>query len=95
MIVKSLSWACWGCATINRLSEIIKQFNGLFGGIGRADEDGVRKTITGTVHAIVAEDIAFKNARSGAWGGWGVGPRMNCQRSNRTIPGADAQTTPL
>ena len=53
-----------GEVEIDRLSEIIKQFNDLFGGIDWADEDRVRQMITETIPAKVAEDTAFKNARA-------------------------------
>ena len=52
-----------GEVEIDRLSEIIKQFNERFGGIDWADEDRVRQMITETIPAMVAEDTAFKNAR--------------------------------
>ena len=52
-----------GEVEIDRLSEIIKQFNERFGGIEWADEDRVRQMITETIPAMVAEDTAFQNAR--------------------------------
>ncbi|MCY3809495.1 MAG: type I restriction endonuclease subunit R [Gemmatimonadetes bacterium] len=52
-----------GEVEIDRLSEIIRQFNELFGGIDWADEDRVRQMITETIPAMVAEDTAFRNAR--------------------------------
>ena len=52
-----------GEVEIDRLSEIIRQFNELFGGIDWADEDRVRQMIIETIPAMVAEDTAFRNAR--------------------------------
>ena len=52
-----------GEVEIDRLSEIIKQFNDLFGGIDWADEDRVRQMITVDIPAMVAADTAFRNAR--------------------------------
>ena len=53
-----------GEVEIDRLSEIIRQFNELFGGIDWADEDRVRQMITETIPAMVAEDTAFRNAQA-------------------------------
>ena len=48
---------------LDRLSNIIKVFNDLFGDIAWQDADRVRELITETIPAKVAEDTAFKNAR--------------------------------
>ena len=48
---------------LDRLSNIIKVFNDLFGDIPWQDADRVRELITETIPAKVAEDTAFKNAR--------------------------------
>ena len=47
----------------DRLSAIIAEFNDLFGGIEWKDGDRVRRMVTETIPAKVAEDTAFKNAR--------------------------------
>ena len=52
-----------GEVEVDRLSEIINQFNDLFGGIDWADQDRVRQMITVDIPGMVAEDTAFKNAR--------------------------------
>ena len=48
---------------IDRLSNILKVFNDLFGDIEWQDADRVRELITETIPARVALDSAFKNAR--------------------------------
>ncbi len=48
---------------LDRLSNIIKEFNDNFGGIAWADADRVRQFITETIPSRVAEDNAFRNAR--------------------------------
>ena len=48
---------------LDRLSNIIRAFNDLFGDIAWQDADRVRELITETIPAKVAEDTAFKNAR--------------------------------
>ena len=48
---------------LDRLSNIIEQFNSLFGGIEWDDEDRVHKMITVDIPSKVAADTAFKNAR--------------------------------
>ena len=48
---------------LDRLSNIIRQFNDLFGDIAWDDADRVRRLITETIPAKVAEDNAFMNAR--------------------------------
>ncbi len=48
---------------LDRLSNIIKVFNELFGAISWEDRDRVEQLITETIPARVAEDTAFKNAR--------------------------------
>ncbi len=48
---------------LDRLSNIIRAFNDLFGNIDWRDDDRVRKLITETIPARVAEDRAFRNAR--------------------------------
>ena len=47
---------------LDRLSNIIKTFNDLFGDIQWEDADRVRQLITETIPARVAEDTAFRNA---------------------------------
>jgi len=47
---------------LDRLSVILEQFNGLFGGIDWADADRVRLMITEEIPARVAEDPAYQNA---------------------------------
>ena len=47
---------------LDRLSNIIRAFNDLFGDIGWEDADRVRQLITETIPARVAEDTAFRNA---------------------------------
>ena len=47
---------------LDRLSNIIRVFNDLFGDIQWEDEDRVRQLITETIPARVAEDTAFRNA---------------------------------
>ena len=53
-----------GEVEIDRLSVIIEQFNDLFGGISWADADRVHQMITVDIPAMVAEDTAFKNAKT-------------------------------
>ncbi|MEM3883159.1 MAG: hypothetical protein QXO23_07240, partial [Candidatus Methanomethyliaceae archaeon] len=48
---------------LDRLSNIIKEFNDLFGNIVWTDKDRVRKLITEEIPARVAADAAYKNAR--------------------------------
>lgn len=47
---------------LDRLSNIIKEFNDLFGNIPWTDKDRVRKLITEEIPARVAADIAYQNA---------------------------------
>ena len=48
---------------LDRLSNILRAFNDLFGDIYWDDADRVRQLITQTIPARVAEDTAFKNAQ--------------------------------
>ena len=48
---------------LDRLSNIIREFNDLFGDIEWADNDRINKLITETIPAKAAEDNAFRNAR--------------------------------
>ena len=48
---------------MDRLSNIIRVFNDLFGDIEWEDEDRVRELITETIPSRVAADTAFRNAR--------------------------------
>ena len=48
---------------LDRLSNILKVFNDLFGDIDWEDDDRVRELITKTIPSRVAEDTAFKNAQ--------------------------------
>ena len=48
---------------LDRLSNIIAEFNSLFGDIDWEDEDRVHKMITVDIPSKVAKDSAFKNAR--------------------------------
>ena len=48
---------------LDRLSNIIREFNDLFGDINWDDADRVRQLITETIPTKVAEDNAFMNAR--------------------------------
>ena len=48
---------------LDRLSNIIGQFNDLFGDIEWEDEDRVQKLITETIPSRVAEDKAYRNAQ--------------------------------
>ena len=48
---------------MDRLSSIIREFNGLFGGIQWEDADRVAQLITETIPARVAADTAFRNAQ--------------------------------
>ncbi len=48
---------------LDRLSNIIRVFNDLFGDIAWQDADRVRELITKTIPSKVAADTAFKNAR--------------------------------
>ena len=48
---------------LDRLSNIIREFNDLFGGIQWVDADRVAQLITETIPARVAADNAFKNAQ--------------------------------
>ncbi len=47
---------------MDRLSNILKQFNERFGGIEWRDGDRVRRLITETIPARIAQDAAFQNA---------------------------------
>ncbi|WP_347927773.1 type I restriction endonuclease subunit R [Pseudomonas helvetica] len=53
-----------GGPEIDRLSNIIKTFNDLFGNIGWKDEDKIRKVITKEIPVRVAQDKAYKNAQA-------------------------------
>ena len=48
---------------LDRLSNIIAEFNNLFGGIEWEDHDRIHRMITEDIPARVAEDSAFRNAR--------------------------------
>ena len=48
---------------LDRLSNILRVFNDLFGDIDWDDADRVRQLITKTIPSRVAEDTAFKNAQ--------------------------------
>ncbi len=48
---------------LDRLSNILKTFNDLFGDIAWDDRDRVGELITKTIPAQVAADVAFRNAR--------------------------------
>ena len=48
---------------LDRLSNIIRAFNDLFGDIARDDTDRVRQLIIETIPSRVAVDTAFRNAR--------------------------------
>ena len=48
---------------MDRLSNIIREFNDLFGDTEWEDADRIRKQVFETIPARVAEDTAFKNAR--------------------------------
>ena len=48
---------------MERLSNIVREFNDLFGNIDWEDDDRVRRLITETIPARVAADTAFRNAR--------------------------------
>ncbi len=48
---------------LDRLSNILRAFNDLFGDIDWDDADRVQQLITQTIPARVAEDTAFKNAQ--------------------------------
>lgn len=48
---------------LDRLSNIIRAFNDIFGNIGWTDEDRVRQLITEEIPARVAADAAFQNAK--------------------------------
>ncbi len=50
-------------ADLDRLSNIIRDFNDLFGDIPWEDADRVRQLITETIPSRVARDTAFKNAQ--------------------------------
>lgn len=49
---------------IDKLSNIIKTFNDLFGNIEWKDEDKIRKVITEEIPARVAQDKAYQNAQA-------------------------------
>ncbi|MNY08231.1 hypothetical protein D3C86_1410740 [compost metagenome] len=49
---------------IDKLSNIIKAFNDLFGNIDWKDEDKIRKVITEEIPARVAQDKAYQNAQA-------------------------------
>src|SRR5690606_1774968 len=48
---------------VDRLSNIIRTFNDIFGNVSWTDADRVRQLITEEIPARVAEDVAFQNAR--------------------------------
>ena len=48
---------------LDRLSNIVREFNDLYGGIEWKDTDRVQQFITETIPARVAQDTAFQNAR--------------------------------
>ena len=48
---------------MDRLSNIVREFNDLYGGIEWKDADRVKQLITETIPARVAQDAAFRNAR--------------------------------
>ena len=48
---------------LDRLSNIIREFNDLFGDISWDDSDRVRTLVTETIPSKVAEDSAFRNAK--------------------------------
>ena len=50
-------------ADLDRLSNIIRDFNDLFGDIPWEDADRVRQLVTETIPSRVAQDTAFKNAQ--------------------------------
>ncbi|MBX9916462.1 MAG: hypothetical protein K2Y07_04365 [Nitrosomonas sp.] len=49
---------------IDKLSNIIKTFNDLFGNVEWKDEDKIRKVITEEIPARVAQDKAYQNAQA-------------------------------
>ena len=49
---------------IDKLSNIIREFNDLFGNIDWKDEDKIRKVITEEIPARVAQDKAYQNAQA-------------------------------
>ena len=49
---------------LDRLSNIIKQFNDLFGNIEWHDADKIRKVVTEEIPARVAQDKAYQNAQA-------------------------------
>lgn len=49
---------------LSRLSNIIKQFNDLFGNIEWHDADKIRKVVTEEIPARVAQDKAYQNAQA-------------------------------
>ena len=51
---------------LDRLSNILKTFNDLFGNIPWVDSDRVRKMITEEIPQRVADDAAYRNARQGS-----------------------------
>lgn len=53
-----------GDPDIDRLSNIIKTFNDLFGNIDWKDEDKIRQVITEEIPARVAKDRAYQNAQA-------------------------------
>ena len=53
-----------GRPEIDKLSNIIKAFNDLFGNIEWKDEDKIRKVITEEIPARVAQDKAYQNAQA-------------------------------
>ena len=58
---------------LDRLSNIIREFNDLFGDIEWADNDRINKLITETIPAKAAGDNAFRNAR------------MNSDKANASV----------
>jgi type I restriction enzyme R subunit len=53
-----------GDPELDRLSNIIKQFNDLFGNIEWHDADKIRKVVTEDIPARVAQDKAYQNAQA-------------------------------
>ena len=49
---------------VDKLSNIIKAFNDLFGNIDWKDEDKIRKVITEEIPTRVAQDKAYQNAQA-------------------------------
>ncbi|VBF49768.1 type I restriction endonuclease subunit R [Burkholderia pseudomallei] len=53
-----------GAPEVDKLSNIIREFNDLFGNIDWKDEDKIRKVITEEIPARVARDKAYQNAQA-------------------------------